>query len=108
MNARFLQTLSLCMRAGVICFGLDTVRAAAREGRVQLLLTACDLSPKTLKEAAFTARTASLPIFPLPLTMEQIRIIIGRKTGVIAVTDPGLARRLCELMEEPAQDSSQP
>lgn len=106
MDPRFLSTLGLCMRAGRLAFGLDTVRAAAREGRARLVLTAADLSPKTLKETEFLAQKAGLPHVPLPLTMAQMKNAMGKKTGVIAITDDGLARRLQALLADspPAAD----
>ena len=40
MSDRFYSTLSLCMRAGKLTFGIDTVTEAVKDGKVFLLLTA--------------------------------------------------------------------
>ena len=105
MNPRFLSTLGLCMRAGRLNFGFDTVKAAVQEGNVRLMMTACDLSPKTAKEAAFVADKYAVTLLPLPVTMDELRLAMGKKTGVIAVTDEGFAKRLEELYAVREQQS---
>ena len=91
---RFDSTLSLCMRAKRLAYGFDTVKAAAERGEVFLLLTARELSPKTVKEVRFLAEKLSVPWLPLPHTLEEMPRVIGRKTGVIGVTDQGFAAKL--------------
>ena len=105
MNQRFLSTLGLCMRAGRLTFGFDTVRAAVLEGSVCLMMTASDLSPKTIKEADFLAEKHQLPLLHLPMTMVEIGYAIGKKTGVIAITDAGLSKRLMELQQMPPDEA---
>ena len=100
MKPQFAPTLGLCMRAGKLVFGLDTVRAAAKEGKAALIVTAADLSEKSAKEAAFAAGKEGVPYRALPLTMEAFRQGIGKKTGVAAVTDEGFAAKLLALYEE--------
>lgn len=96
MNPHFLSTLGLAMRAGKLTFGFDTVKAAVQSGQVFLLMTAADLSPKTVKETRFLAEHHQIPWLPLPLAMEDLAAAIGKKTGVIAITEEGLAARLKE------------
>lgn len=97
MNPRFLSTLGLCMRAGKLNFGFETVKAAVMNGSVYLLMTASDLSPKTAKETAFVAEKYAVALLSLPVTMDELRSAMGKKTGVLAVTDEGFAKRLMEL-----------
>ena len=85
------------MRAGKLNFGFETVRSAVTGGAVYLLMTAADLSPKTAKETAFLADKYAVPLLSLPVTMEELRSAMGKKTGVLAVTDEGFAKRLMEL-----------
>ena len=91
---RFDSTLSLCMRAKRLAYGFDTVKAAAERGEVFLLLTADGLSPKTVKEVRFLAEKRSVPWISIPHTLEEMSRVIGRKTGVIGVTDQGFAAML--------------
>ena len=94
MNERFASTLALCMRAKKLTFGLDTVRYAVQRSEVYLLLTASDLSAKSQKEVAFLAEKYHLPHLALTATMSDIAATIGKKTGVLAVTEQGLAKKL--------------
>ena len=93
MNA-FDSTLSLCMRARRLVYGFETVKAAVLEGRVALLLTAADLSPKTRKEVGYLGAQHCIPHLCLTAAIDGMAHIIGRKTGVIGITDKGFADRL--------------
>ena len=86
MNERFYSTLGLTMRAGKLSFGYDTVKSAVQEGKVFLLLTASDLSEKSGKEVRY---------------LSEIRGIIGKLTGILAVTDKGLAQSLLKAAGNP-------
>ena len=97
---RFLSTLSLCMRARPLAFGYETVKAAVKAGKVSLLLTASDLSEKSAKEAEFLSRSSGVPHLRLALSMEDITHAIGKKTGIIGITDPGLAAALTRTYHE--------
>ena len=98
-----LQTLSLCRKAGKLCFGFETVKNAALSQKVLLVLTAEDLSAKTSKEVNFLAAKQKIPCFPLPCSMEDVYAAIGKLTGVIGITEQGFANKLitlCNEMEE--------
>ncbi len=104
MSDRFCSTLSLCMRAKKLAFGFDTVGEAVKSGQVFLLLTAADLSEKTAKEVRFLADRHAIRCLPLDKTQAEIRTVIGKLTGVLAITDEGLAGSLLKAYEAPAQD----
>lgn len=104
MSERFYSTLSLCMRAKKLTFGFDTVKEAVKGGNVSLLLTASDLSEKTVKEVRFLAEQHEIRYLPLDKTQEEMRTVIGKFTGVLAITDEGLAGSLIKAYETPAQD----
>ena len=65
-----------------------------------LLLTASDLSLKTVKEVAYLAGKHTLPHLPIPKTMEEIAGVIGKKTGVIGIADQGFADKLMLIHNE--------
>ncbi|MGI5894355.1 MAG: L7Ae/L30e/S12e/Gadd45 family ribosomal protein [Candidatus Merdivicinus sp.] len=99
MNA-FDSTLSLCMRARRLTFGLDTVRNTAARGEVFLLLTASDLSPKTVKEVEYLSSRYHIPCCKIARCMEEVANIIGKKTGVIGITDEGFSNKLMLIHNE--------
>ncbi len=100
MNDRFYATLSLSMRAKKLLYGFDTVKEGVQNGSVKLLLTASDLSLKTVKEVAYLAGKHTLPHLPIPKTMEEIAGVIGKKTGVIGIADQGFADKLMLIHNE--------
>lgn len=104
MSEHFFSTLSLCMRAKKLAFGFDTVKEAVKAGSVSLLLTASDLSEKTVKEVRFLAQQHGVRYFPLDKTQEELRAVIGKLTGVLGITDEGLAGSLIRAYEAPARD----
>ena len=101
MNGRFYSTLGLTMRAGKLSFGYDTVKGAVQEGKVFLLLTASELSEKSGKEVRYLSERHDIPLLPLPKTQAEIRGIIGKLTGILAVTDKGLAQSLLKAAGTP-------
>jgi ribosomal protein L7Ae-like RNA K-turn-binding protein len=89
------------MRAKKLTFGFDTVKEAVKAGSVYLLLTASDLSDKTVKEVRFLGEKMGIPVLPLDKTQEEMRFVIGKFTGVLAITDEGLARSLISKQSTP-------
>ena len=81
-------------------FGLDTVKKAAACGQIYLLLTAADLSSKTVKEVEFLSNKYHIPHLALQSVQEYIAQTIGKKTGVIGITDPGFSTKLMQICNE--------
>ncbi len=99
MNA-FDSTLSLCMRARRLVYGFETVKHSVQSGAAVLLLTASDVSAKTCKEVDFLSRTHHVPHLTLSTSMEELSHIIGKKTGVISITDEGFGKKLMLIRQE--------
>lgn len=103
MKDRLLSTLGICRKAGKLVLGFDAVSDAAREQSLALILLSSDLSPKSAKEMAFTAEKFHTPYCSAPFMMDDIRLRLGKRCGIIGVTDPGLAETLkqsCRACEE--------
>ena len=100
MNNSFFNLLSLSMRAGKLRYGLETVRSAIIKNQVFLLLTTKDLSYKTIKEVSYLADRFSLPHLKLDADMDQIDFAIGKRSGVLAVTEEGFSKKLAEICNE--------
>ena len=93
MNDKVLSMLSLCRKAGKLVAGFDPVAESIRSKKAHLVLLASDLSPKTRSEVAYTVNKGGslLKIMELPHTMDQLSMVLGRRSGVLAVADQGLA-----------------
>ena len=91
-QARF-GALGLCRKAGRLVMGFDAVCEDGYNGRVALVLTAADLSPKTLARLQRACEGAA-EVLPMPLTQQQLCPISKKPVGVYGVADENLAR-LC-------------
>lgn len=92
MNDAFLAALGICKRAGRLCFGFETVKTALQKGQAEIVFSAADLSKKTQKELSFLCSQLEVELFETAYDMQTLGSSIGKKTGIIAVTDEGLAK----------------
>ena len=91
MNNR-LSTLGLCIRAGKLVTGFDAVVEEIKSPKKNVcgVLIASDLSEKTKKEVRFECGRAEVTVTEIPETLDELKEITGKRTGVIAVLDAGL------------------
>lgn len=96
---RLLSMISLSKKAGKLLVGFDRVKDASCAGKVKLLLTATDLSEKTLKSIAYLSDTENIACRVLPITMDELWYEIGQRTGILAITDAGFAKKICSMLD---------
>lgn len=100
--------LSLCRKAGRIQVGFDAVKDACRDGRIHCVCTASDLSPKSGKEIRFHCGKAAVPVYGLAESMDDLSLVLGRRTGIIGIADKGFAGAIASLVTESGKrDNSQ-
>lgn len=85
--------VSLAKKAGKLVMGFDPVKDKVLAGRVFLVLTASDLSPKTYKRVEQFCEDYT-ELLPIPLTQAQLAEIAHKPVGVLGILDPNLAK-LC-------------
>lgn len=83
--------LTICLKAGKTVKGFDSVCDAVKNGSAFCVLTASDASDKTIKEISFICSRYSVPLFRTELTKEEMGVLCGKITAVIAVCDKGFA-----------------
>ncbi len=83
--------LTICLKAGKAVKGFDSVCDAVKNGSASCVLTASDASEKTVKEISFICGKYSVPLFRTELSKEEIAVLCGKITAVIAVCDKGFA-----------------
>ena len=91
-----LTTIGLCRRAGKLIYGFDAVvgeMKAKPDGMGGVLITS-DLSEKTKKEVRFECEKHGIKLTEIAGTLDDIKNIIGKRTGVLAVLDEGLYRSI--------------
>ncbi len=95
---RFLSTLGLCRRAGKIVFGFDAVCDEMKkpQSKVSGIVTAKDISAKSLKEVRFVADKYGTEVFVSEESMDDFKSVTGKRTGIIAILDNGLYKSLTE------------
>ena len=99
-NEKLLSSLGLCKKAGKLVMGFDAVAQAMQRGEVHTLALAKDLSPKSAKEIAFLARRHGVPIAHTTAAMDEFKRTLGKKAGILAITDEGLAGTVARQLEE--------
>lgn len=101
-KTKTLNLLTICRRAGKVILGFDSVKDSVFSGKAFCVCTVSDLSPKTVKEAAFLSDKEGVPLLKLDLTIEDIWGALGKKSGVISICDAGFANRLAQILDEEA------
>lgn len=96
MNNKLLGLISISRKAGKLAIGFDPAVEALAAGKAALVLAAPDLSPKTRSELDFRINKGVKPIeiIQLPLTMDDLSAVLGKRAGILAVLDQGLADAL--------------
>ncbi len=99
MKQKLIDTLTFCKRIGALKLGFDPVKSALEHGGVKLVLLAADLSSKSQDSVLHICRQAECPTAHLPLNMDEIWFLVGKRSGILAVTDAAFAKKLSELLE---------
>lgn len=88
----FLGTLGLCRRAGKLLYGFDSVAEEIKKpaSKVAGVIIAEDLSEKSKKEVRFICEKHGVPVCAPSVSMSEIKQIMGKQTGILAVLDEGL------------------
>lgn len=106
MHDRTLQMLGICKRAGRVVAGFDAVEAAAEDHSAKLVLCSEGLSERTKRKTEAFCRRCGTPWIPCSMTLEEIEWMIGRRSGVLAITDEGLAGKMRSLIAQEEEENS--
>ena len=91
-----LGTIGLCRRAGKLVFGFDAVKDEIMkpDRKVKGVILADDLSEKTKKEVNFVCDKFGVIVHTPGITMDEIKGVIGKYTGILGILDEGLFRSI--------------
>lgn len=103
MKDRLLSLLGICRKAGRLVFGFDAAVEALGQKTVFLIVTAADLSSKSKKEIEYIAAKTAAEVIAAPVTIEEIGWKTGKRAGILAVSDEGLAKSVKALITGPAE-----
>lgn len=103
---KIINTISMSKRAGRIILGFDMVKDSVMLGRTEYVFVAADLSAKSQKEVNYFCEEYEAQIIRMPVTMEEILFAVSKKSGIIAITDPGLNKKLRTLCAEAMKEEA--
>ncbi|MBQ8614908.1 MAG: 50S ribosomal protein L7 [Ruminiclostridium sp.] len=96
-----LGTIGLCRRAGKLIFGFDAVKDEVMKpaSKVSGVVIADDLSDKSKKEVNFICGKYGKAVCAPGVTMDEIKGVIGKYTGILGILDDGLFRSISKQTE---------
>ena len=92
-----LFAISLAKKAGKLIYGHDQVRKETLSGKTFVIILASDLSEKTASRVEFFAKDI-VDIYKVKETQYELANIMGRLTGILAITDENLANLFIKSM----------
>ncbi len=97
LRQKAINTVSMSKRAGKLLLGFDLVKDSVMLGKTQYVFVCSDLSEKSLKEVRFFCEEYGAQIIKMPVTMDEVLFAVSKKSGIIAVLDMGLNKKLRTL-----------
>ena len=95
MNNKVLTLLGFAAKAGKLTYGFEAAVGSVKTRKSSLVLTANDLSPKSLKEIKYFTDKFGVKHLPLnDLDMKMLSDAVGRKCGIISVNENGFAESI--------------
>ncbi len=95
-----LTLLGFAAKAGKLFFGMDASVNSLKKNVVRLVVTADDLSAKSRKEISFYATGKNIPVITLrDCNIETLSKAIGKRAGIVAVSDDGFAKAISEAVK---------
>lgn len=92
--------LSMSRKAGKLVMGMDMVKDACSAGNAKAVFTATDISEKSLKEVRYTCAKYDVKLYALSMNMDEVALGLGKRVGVVAMTDAGFAKSCAKGLEE--------
>lgn len=99
--------LGICRKAGKLKLGMDMAKGACETGEAKAVFTASDLSQKSQKEIRFSCAKNGIRLYALGMDMQQVADAVGKRTGILAVTDGGFAKALAKNAAEIPADTDE-
>lgn len=96
---RVLSIITLSKKAGKLILGFDVTKKELFKGSVDCVFVCSDLSEKTLKEINYVCEDIGAEIKTLPLTLDEIWYEVGKRAGIMCITEDGLAHKLESLLD---------
>jgi len=100
MEPKLLSFLGIARKAGKLCLGQDVAAESIRSGKATLLILSSDISGKSAMKIQRVAEKSGIPVLQLPVGMDEMKTMLGKRAGILSVTDAGFTKRILELSGE--------
>lgn len=101
MKNKVLTLLGFASKAGKLAYGFEAVVGSVKNGKSYLVLTADDVSPKSLKEIKYFTDKFGVKHLPLVgMDMKTLSDAVGRKCGIVSVNEKGFAESILKVLAE--------
>ena len=99
MREKTLNLLGLMRRANALVPGEDKAADTVKAGKAKFLLLSADISENARRRAEHLSEGRRVLTVPLPFDREELGAALGLGScAMAAVTDPGFAKALAELL----------
>ncbi len=98
-SQKLLNSLTMAKRAGRLITGFDETVKNTQAGKIKLILTAADISPKTKKELEFKLRDSKCGMIPTEVTIAEYETALSAKAAVIGIADDGFAKAAKKIIQ---------
>ncbi len=89
---KILSLLGFATKAGKLSFGFDMTSQAIKKKKCFLIVNACDVSAKTLKEIDYKALESGIKRITLEgVDIKALSAAVGKSCGIISVNEKGFA-----------------
>lgn len=107
MNNNKAGIITMSKKAGKLAVGMDMVKKSCAQGEAKAVFVTSDISEKSFKEIRYCCAKYKVKLFRLDMTMDQMWYRLGKKAGVVAMTDTGFARSCAGGLEEISADPAE-
>lgn len=99
MKTKVLTLLGFAAKAGKLNYGFEATIGSLKLKKSSLVLTANDLSPKSLKEIKYFTDKFGVAHISLEGTdMKTLSDAVGRKCGIVSVNEKGFAESILNTL----------
>lgn len=100
MTSNKMGLITMCRKAGKLQMGMDMVKDSCRDKNAKGVFVATDFSEKSLKEIKYVCYNENVPLYNLNLTMDEIWLDLGKRVGVMAISDSGFYKSCAKNLEQ--------
>ena len=100
MNNNKTGIITICKKAGKLAVGMDMVKKVCSEGSAAAVFITTDISEKSFKEVRYICARNSVQLYRLEMTMDDMWYGLGKKAGIVAMTDNGFAKSCAKGLEQ--------